>query len=200
MTPQTEQTRAAALRIVEEQGYQVERVGKGQRFVVHLTKDGQRRRALVKVASLGSAMVRTDVDDADRAKISGFESDVDSVLFAVGERNSTSVSAYLVPISVVEEAYRSSHRVWRSTRPIKAVNLTWVIWFNDAGAPECSGFARTWSHYRLGNNARGPGRASVELPSPADHDRLQRAIESAKQRIAAEGRLRPDQVKIVIEF
>ena len=117
MAKETEYTRNIALSLLEQKGMEWERVGRGQRYVVRIKGNEKLVRALVKVASKGSAMVKTDIDDAENAKISGFSADVDHVLFAIGNVDSNKVSAYLVPISEVEKAYRSTHSAWRTKRP-----------------------------------------------------------------------------------
>jgi len=200
MSPQTDATRNAALSILEAHGMSWVRVGRGQRFVVHIEGAGRKKvRALVKAASLGSAMVRTDRDDADSAKLLGFEADVDHVLFAVGSRDSTEIVAYLVPIKEVEAAYRSGHRVWRSTHAVRNENTTWVLWFNDSGTtPECNGFDRKWAQYRVGTSS--PTAHVSGDPSAVGHGGNNSAIEDAKGLIAARLGVSPDQVKIVIEY
>lgn len=195
---ETEMTRNAALSLVAAEGMRWNRVGRGQRFVVHIERDLGLVRALVKVASRGSAMVRTDIDDSDKATLSGFKDDVDHVLFAVKSPDSGDVAAYLVPIGEVEEAFRSAHRAWRARRPkIDNDNTTWVIWFTDRGDPDCNRFHEKWSHYRIGRSS-----VPAELHSSVEHPArpLGLSIEEAKAGIAARFNVAPAQIRITIEY
>jgi hypothetical protein len=196
MGVQTPATRAAALSILETRGISWTRVGRGQRFVIHLEISGRPVRALVKVASLGSVMVRTD-READDAKISGFKSDVDHVLFAVGRRASAAVEAYLVPIAEVDAAYRSAYRAWRSTHEMKAENRTWVLRFDEYGTlPECDRFSEKWARYLVGTTEQVPRIPSVVGPD-AHKDSV---VENAKQIVAAGLGVAIEKVKIIVEY
>jgi len=197
MAVETENTRNVALSLLEAKGMEWRRVGKGQRFVIHAQNDQKTIRVLVKVASRGSAMVRTDIDDAEKAVISGFSSDVDSVLFAVGGRDNKEISAYLVPIKEVEEAYRSTHGKWRAKRPTGTKNMTWVIWFNDSGDADCNDFHQIWEHYCIGTYSTSTMRV-------VDSERQMVvkgiSIEEAKAGLATYFNVNPNNVKIAIEY
>lgn len=199
MTAETDNTRETALSILEAKEMRWERKGSGQRFVVHINQGLSTIRALVKTASRGSAMVRTDIDDADKAKIIGFKDDVSDVLFAVGDPVSNEVSAYLVPIKEVEAAYRSTHRVWKSHHPMGDENTTWVIWFNERGNADCNGFHLKWAHYRIGSRKL----PSLLVNEPRAIGNLKHAdgltITQAKQRLALSLGIDPSCIKITIE-
>jgi hypothetical protein len=192
MTKMTDATRTNALSILEKLGMRWRRVGRGQRVVVHIDASSGAKRALVKTASLGSAMVRTDSGNSDEANLSGFGPDVDHVLFAVGTRGSPEVAAYLVPIEEVEEAYRSCHRAWQARHPATTDNRTWVIWFNDAGDPDCNGFHTKWAKYRLDDSS---GRSAQQEMAP-----ILPSIGEIKAQIAAHHRVSADKVRIAIEL
>jgi len=199
METETAETRAAALSLLEAEGMEWARVGKGQRFVIHIHKGEEPLRALVKVASRGSAMVRTDIDDADKATISGFKDDVDHVLFAVRSPETREVSAYLVPLSEAEEAYRSTHRAWRAKRPNPDNdNTTWVLWFTDRGDPDCNGFHKTWTRYRIGGSG-------IPVASEGAYSRMEEAggglsIEEAKAGLATRFKVPTANIRISIEY
>ena len=199
MTIETDATRDTALSILIESGMQWERKGSGQRFVVHIKQSLSTVRALVKTASRGSAMVKTDIDDAEKANISGFKDDVTHVLFAVGDPLSNEVTAFLVPIREVEDAYRSTHKVWKSHHPTGEENTTWVIWFNDRGNADCNGFHLKWAHYRIGsrNLIIKPENESKAFGNQKHANGL--TIAQAKQGLALSLGIDPSCIKITIE-
>lgn len=143
MGTEAEATRQAALSLVVDAGMKWSRVGKGQRFVVDIIKRKKTVRALVKTASKGGALVRAE-SIANDAVISGFDRDIDYVLFAVALPDQDDVAAYLVPFDVAEEAFRASDRhSWN-----KAGNYAvWVIGFAGAGNRTSNGFAMKWSEF-----------------------------------------------------
>jgi hypothetical protein len=193
MTVETETTRAKALDILSGSGTTWNRVGKGQRFVVHFHRDGRLVRALVKVASRGSAMVRTDDDDADLATLSGFGNDVDHVLFAVGEKNSRleRVEAYLVPIEEAEMAFRNSHKGWKAKHPSSKPNTTWVIWFDASGDDACNRYSAKWKRFNIG--------ASLTLRGEdGSTPRAALTIPEAKRLLAQSLGVRPEDIKITV--
>lgn len=193
MTLETEVTRQKALEALRSSGIEWSRVGKGQRFIVELLRNGIASRALVKVASRGSAMFRTTSDDADVAELSGFGPDIDFVLFAVGYPNDRheKVEAYLVPLNEVDAAVRQSHRDWRRARPESNPSETWVIWFDNAGAPEANCFAEKWKTHRVG--------LSLTLRGESSSDEPQLTIADAKRRLAKSLGVDQDRIKILIE-
>jgi hypothetical protein len=197
MAISTESNRNTALQLLELAGKSWKRIGKGQRFVIQVDRSGETISALVKVASKGSAMVRTDVDDAEEAKISGFTDDVRFVFFAIGNPKTLTVSAYLVPIEEVEAAYRASHRKWRDNHPTGTENTTWVLWFNDSGDADCNGYHRKWEHYRIGESDT-PMERTISADKQGSVSGL--SIEEAKVGLARRFNVDPANVKIVIEY
>ena len=193
MSIETEVTRQKALESLRSSGVEWSRVGKGQRYLVAIVKDGVTSKALVKVASRGSAMFRTSSDDAEAAELSGFGSDINYVLFAVGYPNDRfeKVEAYLVPVSVVDAAVRRSHSDWRNARPDSNPSQTWVIWFNASGAKEANNFADKWKEYRCGTSLtlRGDGPQEEPLLTLAE----------AKRQLAQSLGVDQDRIKITIE-
>lgn len=199
MSLETESTRNAALAILVAEGLIWVRVGKGQRFVVRISGGDRITTALVKTASRGSAIVRADIDDADRAKLSGFATDVSHVLFAIGNKDNGTVETYLVPLREVEVAYRETHRAWRANHMAGGDNTTWVIWFNDQGNQDCNGFHRKWANYRIGSSLPKGDRVSKDaiLNHAKPKDGL--TIDEAKRRLAVSLGIDPSNIKIVIE-
>lgn len=191
MSAETEETRKRAFSLIEKAGWSLSRIGKGQRYVVAINNPGSGTtiKALVKTASRGSAMVKTNSDNADDAKLSGFGDDIDHVLFAVGDPASGSVSAFLVPAAIVEEAYRKAHREWRANRPHSNANTTWVLWFNNGGSPEANGFAEKWKGHLVGTEERPATASGQETLSIAE----------AKERLARTFGVSPASIKISIE-
>jgi hypothetical protein len=192
----TERTRQAALSILEFEGWSWSRVGKGQRFVVEMHKGEQTVRALMKVASIGSAITTTDNDDADKAKLIGFGPDVDHVLFAVGNPQTAETEAYLVPIGMAERAYRDTHRAWRARHPGGKPNTAWVLWFTDGGDQDCNRFHRKWAQFRIGSSRPSTGdpvETPLKRPTPP-------ALAEEKARLAARFGVPADRIRIVIEL
>lgn len=195
MAKQTEMTRDAALSILESQGMRWQRVGRGQRFVAHIATGRDTVRALVKVASLGSAIMTTDSDDPDKAKLSGFGPDVDHVLFAVRDPSTSEVAAYLVPKDEAERAYRETHRAWRKRHPKSPPNTTWVLWFTEGRDPDCNRFHQKWAQYRVGSRPSA-GDASEGVPQRLTAP----ALAEEKARLAARLGVPANRIRIVIEL
>lgn len=195
MANDTETTRQMALAVMQKNGFKWGRVGKGQRYVVRLEKQGHESFALLKVASLGSAMVRTSDDDTDSASISGFGPDVDHVLFAVGDATSQGVRtirAFLVPAKEAEEAFREAHRDFRANSPNSQPSSTWVISFFDKGYPAGNGFAKKWAAYEVGS--------VMSAGSPISEETSEKlTIAEAKRLLAESFGVAPENIKIVIE-
>lgn len=103
------------------------RLGNGQRWVIQLP-DG--KRAMLKTSLNDNIMVRTDVPNPESAVISGFSDDVDHVLAVTGAIGN--LSAYLVPIGIVEDAFRTHQRRWMDEDPENRSNTTWSL--TDLGA------------------------------------------------------------------
>jgi len=195
MANDTETTRQMALTVLEKNGFKWERVGKGQRYVVRLEKNGEESFALLKVASLGSAMVRTSDDDTDSATISGFGPDIDYVLFAVGDATSQTartIRAFLVPASEAEGAFREAHRDFRANSPNSQPSSTWVISFFGKGYPAGNDFARKWANYEIGS--------AMSVSSPTVEQTSQKlTVAEAKRLLAESFGVSPENIKIVIE-
>jgi len=98
------------------------RIGNGQRWVVQLA-DG--KRAMLKTSLNDNIMVKTDVPAPENAVISGFADDVDYVLAVTGPIGG--LSAYLVPLAVVEREFRTRQRNWMNEAPDSRSNTTWSL-------------------------------------------------------------------------
>jgi hypothetical protein len=197
MANETDGTREAALAVIINRGMHWRRVGKGQRFVVDITKGKKTFRTLVKTASYGGAMVRADSVNDD-AVISGFGADVEYVLFAVGLRETEEVAAYLVPFNVVEKAYRSSdRRSWEKNRDAGAV---WIIQFAGAGDRPSSGFVEKWREYLIGTTGevrpRQLTRTKKENQPAGAPTKVAEVMAWAKQRVAEIEGVHVDAVKL----
>lgn len=98
------------------------RIGKGQRWVIQLS-DGTR--AMLKTSLNDNIMVKTDVPTPENAVISGFTDDVDYVLAVTGAIGN--LSAYLIPIEIVEDEFRAQQRKWMDEDPENRSNTTWSL-------------------------------------------------------------------------
>lgn len=118
------------------------------------------------------------------------------------ERAHGNVIAYLVPTDVAVTAVRSTHQKWLATNPAtKGDNKAWNLWFDETEAGKASDFARKWAKYRLNGrvstDAFSDTKTASERGSSGD---LKAEVRGAKERIAAVAGVRPEFVKISIEF
>lgn len=199
----TDQTTETALQIVRDANIPVSVSQRGSRITVEVTLDGRKRRALVKTASIGNAMVNADIDDADNATLRAFEG-IDDVLFAIGRPGSEEVQAFIVPAGEVEKAYRDTHRHWRDTHPErKNENLTWVLPFGPTKDPVLGGFGTKWARYLIGQARRGSGGPAAKLASAPHIDARDPAdglsVEEAKQGLSLRYGVPIERIKIVME-
>lgn len=192
----TQETRSSAYAILEAAGYRLTPLGKGNRVIMKVEKDGKTFDALVKTASLGNAMVKTSSGDPDTAQVSGFSGDTSHVIFAVGGRHGR-VDAYLVPSVEAENAFRSAQRDYLLNHPSAANNTTWVIYFGSNGDAGANGYAKKWSTYRVvPNESPAIVQSAIEQAGPADPGKL--TISEAKRLLALSLGVRPEDVKISI--
>jgi transposase len=70
--------------------------------------------------------------------------DVDTVMFAVGSRESDEAKLYLVPIDEAERTYREAFRGWQEAHPETTDNRTWVLRFEH-------GLHDKWGRTRVRN-------------------------------------------------
>jgi len=98
------------------------RIGNGQRWVIQLS-DG--KRAMLKTSLNDNIMVKTDVPTPENAVISGFKDDVDHILAVTGAIGN--LSAYLIPIGIVEDEFRAGQRKWMDEDPENRSNTTWSL-------------------------------------------------------------------------
>jgi hypothetical protein len=98
------------------------RIGNGQRWVIQLT-DG--KRAMLKTSLNDNIMVRTDVPIPENAVLSGFTDDVDHVLAITGAIGG--LFAYLIPVEIVENEFRTQQRKWMDEDPDNRSNTTWSL-------------------------------------------------------------------------
>jgi len=185
----TDDVRNSAIKIMADVGNPATRVGRGQRWVVKLA-DG--KQALVKTAGKGGLMSKAASSDPD-SKMSGFGDDVSHVLCAVGNPEDGTVTAYLIPIDVVEEAFRRCYREWLKTHP-NSNNTTWVIHFPKRGLDYYGdGMAEEWSQYRVGTAALIESRTVAKSEPRA-------ILDAARADIAEAYGVEPDQVTISVNL
>lgn len=141
------------------------RLGNGQRWVIQLA-DG--KRAMLKTSLNDNIMVRTDVPNPESAVISGFSDDVDHVLAVTGAIGS--LSAYLVPIGIVEDEFRTHQRKWMDEDPENRSNTTWSL----------SGLGTRFEAYRY----------DIELQAITPDE--------AKRRLAVHFQTTPDKINISV--
>ena len=197
----TDETMEAALRVVRDAGIAVKLDQRGSRVTAEITRDGVTRKTLVKIASIGNAMVNADIDDADGASLRALEG-VNDVLFAIGLPGSDIVQAFLVPVETVEKAYRDTHRRWRDTHAEKNENTTWVLPFGPTKDPALGGFAEKWSSYLVGQSRRGVGDPAQDVgPASSSESGEIRglSVDEAKEGLSARFGVPVERIRIVIE-
>lgn len=99
-----------------------DRIGNGQRWVVQLA-DG--KRAMLKTSLNDNIMVKTDMPTPESAVLSGFTDDVDHVLAVTGPIGA--LAAYLIPMKIVENEFRTQQRRWMDKDPENRGNTTWSL-------------------------------------------------------------------------
>jgi hypothetical protein len=177
--------REAALRIMDTAGNPATRFNKGQQFLIKMT-DGTT--ANLKTAAKGGLMVKTRSTD-NHAEIIGFNAGVSHILAAVLLPGEDIVTAYLIPLEVVEEAYRRNNREWSAQAPDRA-STTWVLKFNETKNNYYGvNMAEEWDQYRIGST------------SLAEIDHTPKAVlERARGQIAHAYGVETDQVKISVDL
>ena len=99
------------------------------------------------------------------------------------------VTAYLIPLDVVETAYRRNYREWREQAPGRA-STTWVLRFNGTKVDYYGdNMAKEWKQYRIGS------------ASLAKIDNTPKAVlERARGEIADAYGVETEQVKISVDL
>jgi hypothetical protein len=151
MTYDTQTIRDAAFSIMENLDNPASRTSSGQQWLVEL-KDGTK--ANLKTAAKGTLMVKTKAPEND-ADIVGFNADVSHILAAVSLPGETTVTAYLIPLKVVESAFRRNNMEWCAKG--RKQGTTWALHFEHVEKDYFGwDMATVWSEYAVG---------SIELPA-----------------------------------
>ena len=122
------------------------------------------------------------------------------------ERVEGQVIAYLVPTEEVVEAVRRAHQAWLSSEPnTKGNNTTWSLRFDHghsgmAGREGKHGYAEKWVKYRLAGDISTKDLASTGYGPASNSVSIQAEVDAARQRIAHAASVRPEAVKISIDF
>lgn len=141
------------------------RIGNGQRWVIQLA-DG--KRAMLKTSLNDNIMVKTDVPTPENAVLSGFTDDVDHVLAVTGAIGD--LTAYLIPVEIVEKEFRTQQRKWMDLDPQNRSNTTWSL----------SNLGSRFSEYKY----------DIELKGITPDE--------AKRRLAVHFRTTPDKINIAV--
>jgi hypothetical protein len=187
LTYKSEDIREAAFKIMEAVGNPAKRYSRGQQWLVRLA-DGTK--ANLKTAGKGGLMVKTRSTTND-AEIVGFNADVSHILAAVRLRDEDIVTAYLIPMDVVERAYRRNNYEWCAQKPGRATD-TWVLRFYDRKRKIYGdNMAFEWAEYRIG---------SVSLTEDNEPTGPKSVLEHARNDIAVAYGVEPEQVKISVDL
>ncbi len=187
MTYRSEDIRDAAFKIMEASGNPAIRYSKGQQWLVRLA-DGTK--ANLKTAGKGGLMVKTR-STANDAEIVGFNADVSHILAAVRLRDEDVVNAYLIPMDVVERAYRRNNYEWCAQKPGRATD-TWVLGFYDRKRKIYGdNMAKEWAEYHIG---------STSLTEEKKVAGPKAVLEQAREDIAAAYGVEPVQVRISVDL
>ena len=180
-----EQLIEAAFQIMEAAGNPVKRINKGQQWLIRMA-DG--KTANLKTAGKGGLMVKTLSPEND-AEIVGFDADVSHILASVCLPGDEIITAYLIPLDVVEAAYRRNN-LERSQKTKRAKTTTWVLKFNETKAIHYGdNMAQEWEQYRVGETS-----LAVEDNSP------KAVLERARGEIAEAYGVEATQVKISVDL
>ena len=180
--------RDAAFKIMKAVGNPATRTNTGQQWLVRLA-DGTT--ANLKTAGKGGMMVKTK-SLANDAEIVGFKADVSHILAAVRLPGEDSITAYLIPIDVVERAYRRNYFEWCAQKPGRATD-TWVLRFHDSkGDIYGDNMAEEWAEYRIG---------SISMKEDEQtNSGLKAVLERARNEIAAAYGVETKQVRISVDL
>lgn len=141
------------------------RIGNGQRWVIELA-DG--KKAMLKTSLNDNIMVKTDVPTPEDAVLSGFTNDVDHVLAVTGPIGD--LQAYLIPVKIVENEFRTQQRTWMDADPANRSNTTWSL----------SNLGGRFAKYKYDIELRGI------------------TPDEAKRRLAVHFRTTPDKINIAV--
>lgn len=181
----SENIREAAFRIMKAVGNRAKRISTGQQWLVKM-EDGTT--ANLKTARKGGLMVKTRSSDND-AEIIGFDADVSHILAAVCLPNEDEVTAYLIPMDVVEAAYRRNNHEWREITK-RGASTTWVLKFNATkNTYYGDNMAEEWKQYRIGST----------LLSEIDNT-PKAVLERARSEIAEAYGVEANQVRIAVDL
>ena len=186
MTYSSDELRQAAFQIMESAGNPAIRTNTGQQWLVELA-DG--KSAILKTASKGGLMVRTTSEDND-SDIVGFNAtEVTHILAIVCLPGGNTVTAYVIPIEVVEAAYRRNNKEWMEQKAGRA-SMTWVLHF-DRKHPSFYGdnMAEEWAKYSVGT-----------LSMDANANSPKAVLQRARKDIAKAYGVTSDQVKISVDL
>jgi hypothetical protein len=140
--------RDAAFRIMETVGNPAKRTSTGQQWLVEM-KNGAT--ASLKTAGKGGMMVKTRSKSND-AEIIGFDAGVSHILAAVCLPGENMVTAYMIPLEVVEAAFRRNNREW--SEQTGGASDTWVLKFGNTRTTYFGGnMAGVWKQYRIGSTS-----------------------------------------------
>ena len=175
----------AAFKIMEAAGNPAKRTNKGQQWLVEFA-DG--KTANLKTAGKGGLMVKTLSPDTD-AEIVGFDAGVSHILASVCLPGEETITAYLIPLDVVEAAYRRNNLEWRQ-KTKRGKSMTWVLKFNETKNDYYGdNMAEEWKKYRIGDTS-----LTVADNSPKS------VLERARGEIAMAYGVETKQVKISVDL
>jgi hypothetical protein len=116
-------------------------------------------------------------------------------------RTPGAVVVYLIPAKEVVAEARKTHEEWLASEPnTKGGNVTWNLWFNDAGPSVASGYAEKWSRYRLESDVSTGDTDKTVGVEAAGQSRVADVISAARLEIAQAAGVSVDAVRVSIEF
>lgn len=183
---------AAAYQIMEAAGNPAERMNTGIQHLVRM-RDGTT--ANLKTAGKGGLMVKTRSADND-SDIIGFDAGVTHILAAVCLPNQATVTAYLIPIEVVEAAYRRNNKEW--SEETGGSSTTWVLKFRNTRFSYYGGnMAKEWADYAIGSIDLEDDGANHQQESDMSPKAV---LERARSEIAEAYGVNSDQVRISVDL
>jgi hypothetical protein len=187
----------AGLQLMKQCGRPLERIKSNGRAMIYSTSAGETVR--MRTCNDHVLVVLADSDDPDAARLNVEGTDYLLIVMPERQRTPGPVIGYLVPVSVVANAARSTHKGWLATNPnTKGDNRTWNLWFNKDGPSKANDFAEKWQQYRL----TGSASAGLPIASPSSASppmKLGEVIALAKAQIAEAAGVSAERVKITID-
>lgn len=184
----------AALDLMRQAGKPLERAPSKGTAMVYRTPRGETVRLRTCNDHILLVVGDSSAEDA-RLNIEG--TDLLLVAMPAMPRTDGPIVAYLIPTEEAVAEARRTHSAWLASDPnTRGDNRTWNLWFDDEN-PKAGGYAKKWERHKLTGSA-----STAPPPSPpvGDGVKPRQVMDDCRAKIADAFGVRPDAVKISIDF